>query len=185
MNGTHSTHRGDGRNGGDNNDTFGEVANNNDIRNNNDGGGGDTGEPQIQQAPPNNPQQNNQEERALFRFSTEGILPAWLPIPAFSFEVVRRDNQAVAQNPDNGGLQRFLRRGGQAEVVNTDDANTNNQNERNREQQPQQSFWRRLLILAGAVPMSPEEEAMAIEQLVGKCSLMCQFSYFFHSINQI
>ena len=32
----------------------------------------------------------NPAERPLFRFSTEGILPAWLPIPAFSFEVVRR-----------------------------------------------------------------------------------------------
>mmetsp|Transcript_25625 Transcript_25625/g.51336 ORF Transcript_25625/g.51336 Transcript_25625/m.51336 type:complete len:1008 (-) Transcript_25625:198-3221(-) len=169
INGTHAPQRDGGGNSGNNNNnnTFGDPTNNNDIHNNNNnGGGGDAGEPQIQQARPNNLQQNNPEERALFRFSTEGILPAWLPIPAFSFEVVRRDNQAVAQNPENGGLQRFLRRGGEAEVVNTDTANNNNPEERNQERQPQPSFWRRLLILAGAVPMSPEEEAMAIEQLV-------------------
>ena len=36
------------------------------------------------------------------------------------------------------------------------------------QEQPQQgtSFWRRLLILLGAIPMSPEEEAIALEQLV-------------------
>jgi len=31
-----------------------------------------------------------QEGSRLFRLSSEGILPAWVPLPAFSFEVVRR-----------------------------------------------------------------------------------------------
>ncbi len=128
--------------------------------------GGEIGDDQqLQQAPPNNPQPNDPEERALFRFSTEGILPAWLPIPAVSFEVVRRDNQAVAQNPETGGLQGFLRRGGEA--ANNNNAN-NGPGDRIQDDQPQQSFWRRVLIMIGVMPMSPEEEAMSIEQLVGE-----------------
>lgn len=43
--------------------------------------------------------------------------------------------------------------------------------EQQQRQQGEASFWRRLLILLGAIPMSPEEEAMALEQLVGKLSL--------------
>eukprot|EP00536_Pseudo-nitzschia_multiseries_P005086 jgi/Psemu1/189730/e_gw1.92.89.1 len=69
-------------------------------------------------------------ERALFRFSTEGILPAWVPVPAFSFEVVRR--------PPLGAPR----------------------------QQPEMPFLQRLLTLTGLMPMSPEEEARALGQLV-------------------
>jgi hypothetical protein len=99
-------------------------------------------------------------ERALFRFSTEGILPTWMPLPAFSFEVVRRptrqDQQPAAPRmPRNN---------------NTTAANNNNNNNNNRNAQPpnqhQQSFLRRLLLFAGAVPMSPEEEARALTNLV-------------------
>jgi hypothetical protein len=76
-------------------------------------------------------------DHALFRFSTEGILPAWLPLPAFSFEVVRRPQmgataaQGTAQDP-----------------------------------RQRQSFLRRLLLLSGTVSLTPEEEALAMEQLV-------------------
>ena len=124
--------------------------------------------------PNNNNNNTNLNEQSLFRFSTEGILPAWLPVPAFAFEVVRRETPALAeQNNGNtvGGLQRFFRRGGQIE----DDINDNDpvnggqaqqQQQQPQQQQQQQSFWRRLFILAGAIPMSPEEEAMALEQLV-------------------
>lgn len=167
LNGMHTPHRDDLRHDGN---AGGNTTNNNNANNN--GPGVDPGDlqPQAQQ-PPNNQQPNNAGERALFRFSTEGILPEWLPIPAFSFEVVRRENQAAAPNPNPDGLQRFLRRGGEVEA-NTNDTNNNNNNQDGR---PQQSFWRR--ILAGAIPMSLEEEALAIEQLVGKaqCVLCIAF----------
>lgn len=115
------------------------------------------------------PANQNLNEQSLFRFSTEGILPAWLPVPAFAFEVVRRETPALADHNNGnggGGLQRFFRRGGQV------DADDNNQGEARpgQDQQPQeeeqrQSFWRRLFLLAGAVSMSPEEEALALDQL--------------------
>ena len=89
----------------------------------------------------------NQNERALFRLSTEGLLPVWLPIPAFSFEVVRR----------------FPAGAPEAEVV-APPPPINNVNRPEQAQEP--SFFRRLLVLAGAIPMSPEEEAAAISQLV-------------------
>lgn len=78
-------------------------------------------------------------ERALFRLSTEGLLPNWLPIPAFSFEVVRRFPNGT-EGPDNEQRQE-------------------------QEQETPPSFWRRFLILAGAIPMSPEEESIALNHL--------------------
>ena len=96
---------------------------------------------------------------------------------AFVFEVVRRETTAVVEpNPSpKGGWQRFFRRGGAVQVA---DANNDGNNQGNNEQaqlqeqkQPQRetSFWRRLLILVGAIPMSPEEEVMALEQM-GFCA---------------
>jgi hypothetical protein len=85
-------------------------------------------------------------EHALFRFSTENILPAWMPVPAFSFEVVRRPPIANADPPA-------------ADQQQQQDANRNNDPAR-------PSFFRRLLIMAGAIPMSPEETAMYLDQLV-------------------
>jgi hypothetical protein len=125
----------------------------------------------------NNPQLNT-VDTSLLRFSTEEWLPSWLPIPAFSFEVVRRETPVVdrERNPNPGGWQRFFRRGGQVEANNgngdqDDDDNVQAQPQGQQQQQQQQqqqgtSFWRRLLILLGAIPMSPEEEAIALEQLV-------------------
>lgn len=112
-------------------------------------GGGDA----VQQA-------NEPGEHALFRFSTEGILPAWLPLPAFSFEVVRRapatadppaghDANAAANNNNAGGGER-----------------PNIEQRQQHLDQAQQSFLRRIMQLAGAMPMSAEEEARALEQLV-------------------
>eukprot|EP00804_Cyclotella_cryptica_P017153 CCRYP_003373-RA/>CCRYP_003373-RA protein AED:0.01 eAED:0.01 QI:93/1/1/1/1/1/2/132/1013 len=112
---------------------------------------------------PNNQQTNqNVNEQSLFRFSTEGILPAWLPVPAFAFEVVRREAPALAEqnNGNVGGLRRFFRRGGE------EDATNGNQADGQQTQDRQTSFWRRLFVLAGAIPMSPDEEAAALEQLV-------------------
>lgn len=99
-----------------------------------------------------------QDERALFRFSTEGMLPAWLPIPAFSFEVVRRypagsdvmiganpSTQTSAENQSEQPLNTPIR----ADHVH---------------QHP--SMLRRFLTLSGAVPMSEEEENIAVAQLL-------------------
>ena len=103
----------------------------------------------------------NIEEQSLLRFSTEQLLPSWLPIPAFAFEVVRRESILVAEpNPNpEAGWQRFFRRGCQVQGEDAD-IDGNNQSQ----QEP--SFWRRVLIFVGAIPMSPEEEAVALEQLV-------------------
>jgi hypothetical protein len=110
----------------------------------------------------------NPVDTSLLRFSTEGWLPSWIPVPAFSFEVVRRETPVIVdRNPNPGGWQRFFRRGGQVEV--NDDGTAQAQPQEQQQQQEEQghtSFWRRLLILLGAIPMSPEEEAIAMEQLV-------------------
>ena len=103
---------------------------------------------------------NHRGERALFRFSTEGILPTWMPLPAFSFEVVRRPTPPrieTANNVNNANVNNNA--AGRMGAANT--SNVGNQNGNN-----QQSFFRRLLLLAGAVPLSPEEEARALGQLV-------------------
>ena len=116
-------------------------------------------------------------ERALFRFSTEGILPTWLPLPAFSFEVVRRPQPDITIPNNNNGT------GANADLNGNDEsAPENNRIARNGDSttqvatQPrvaaadgpreQPSLLRRLLILTGFVPMSPAEEASALEQLV-------------------
>jgi len=118
-------------------------------RNNTNNGGGDVGRQDIE--PLAGAQILNPNERPLFRFSTEGFLPAWLPLPALSFEVVRRP------------------------LVGTDaDGDTNatlpqpivQQQPQPQQPQPQLSYYRRLLALAGAISMSPEEEALAASQLV-------------------
>jgi hypothetical protein len=152
-------------------------------------------------------------ERALFRFSTEGILPTWLPIPAFSFEVVRRSPLGGAGGILDGGAQQQIQfitqqqpplpqenglmiaplpqndipqmdGGGQQDALfgvnGNGDSSTVQDNPippspipPQQEQLPQQqpdtpttSFLRRLLVLAGAIPMSPQEEARALTQLV-------------------
>jgi hypothetical protein len=69
-----------------------------------------------------------------------------MPVPAFSFEVVRRPPIANADPPA-------------ADQQQQQDANRNNDPAR-------PSFFRRLLIMAGAIPMSPEETAMYLDQLV-------------------
>jgi hypothetical protein len=74
-------------------------------------------------------------EHALFRFSTESIFPSWLPLPSFSFEVVRRPPLAVGADAEAPPPNR-------------------------------PSFLRRLFILIGVIPMSTEEEAMYLDQLV-------------------
>ena len=88
----------------------------------------------------NNAANANGGERALFRFSTEGFFPGWLPLPAFSFEVVRRPLHA------------------------NENAGNNFNNENDVGDRP--SILRRILLVSGLVPMSAEEEATALDQLL-------------------
>jgi len=137
----------------------------------------------------------NPNERPLFRFSTEGFLPPWLPIPAFSFEVVRRPHTGIDTGGDTNVAPLQQPRAHQQQEIEIINANQTEQLERPHDQiqdpqqnveqlqeneqqpqpqpqpppqqpQPEHSFFRRLLTFAGAAPMSPEEEALAILQLV-------------------
>lgn len=103
-------------------------------------------------------------EDALFRFSTENILPAWLPLPAFSFEVVRRQPATAEPADDAAALDAVAV--GDGAGANANRAVAENAAVVNAEPQQQQSLLRRVLVLAGVIPMSPEEEALALEQLV-------------------
>ena len=97
-------------------------------------------------------------DQALFSFSTEALLPNWIPLPALSFEIVRRpptNNNATA-------ARRERRAAPQAAGANNGPQQQNQQ----QRQQGEMPFWRRLLILSGAIPMSAEEEQTALEQLV-------------------
>jgi hypothetical protein len=112
-------------------------------------------------------------EHALFRFSTEGILPVWLPIPAFSFEVVRRQSAAAPLAPAPVALA-APQQPPPEEAEDDNDRNTDvppppqgpDHPAPPQQQQAQPSFLRRFLVLAGAIPLSPEEEARALAQLV-------------------
>jgi hypothetical protein len=110
-------------------------------------------------------------ERALFRFSTEGILPAWLPLPAFSFEVVRRPPaENTAANTNTNAVNSIVSNNAIGPEINTNAGSGGDATQA--AQQPrmatrdQPSFLRRLFILTGILPMSAEEEASALEQLV-------------------
>jgi len=158
---------------------------------NNDGWGGNGGVEGVGDRQDNEPflgaEILNVNERPLFRFSTEGFLPTWLPIPAFSFEIVRRP-VAVTNGgaDDNGGLrpntaqnQQLQRQEQQPQEPQQNMEQLLQQPQQPQPQpqpqlqpqpqpQPQQSLFRRFLslALAGAVPMSPEDEALATMQLV-------------------
>ena len=115
---------------------------------------------------------NNAAEHALFRFSTEGVFPTWVPLPAFSFEIVRRPPTDLF---GDGNLNATTNQEGATEGGGENRAAPQPQQQQQQQQQPQQqqqqqrrepSFWRRLLVLAGALPMSPQEEQAALEQLV-------------------
>jgi hypothetical protein len=96
---------------------------------------------------------NGRDDRdALFRFSSEEVFPTWLPLPAFSFEVVRRPSAAPPAAPVETAAQQ--RQPQQQEPNNIED------------RPDRASLLRRLLVLAGAAPMAPEDEAAALDQLV-------------------
>ena len=106
-------------------------------------------------------------ERALFRFTTENMFPVWLPLPAFSFEVVRRPAMAVMLPQ-----RREAAAGGQVQNDDNNADNTDNNNavraagRNNNNAVAQPSFLRRLLLVSGIVQMTAEEERTALEQLV-------------------
>ena len=112
---------------------------------------------------------NMNAEDSIFRFSTEGLLPDWIPLPGFSFEIVRRpppSSPTVAANA--------------TPTMTTDGTNADEIGERqdqlppppamdrpNPQPQPaEQSVFRRIMLLAGFVQMTPEEEAVALDQLI-------------------
>lgn len=128
---------------------------NNNVPANENEGNNDANDNQVETVRAPVPNLGQQNERALFRLSTEGLFPQWLPIPQFSFEVVRRfppgmpeldtpntenDRQDEAQGQLNPGV----------EVQERDEP----------------SIWRRILTMAGALPMSQEEENSALASLV-------------------
>jgi hypothetical protein len=112
----------------------------------------------------------------LFRFSTEEVFPEWLPLPAFAFEVVRRPSATATPQPQQQLQQPHAAVAPAPQEHAHDPPNqqppVQNDGERGgdrqqREQEDRQSFLRRLLVLAGAVvPLTPEQEAIALEQLV-------------------
>ena len=110
-------------------------------------------------------------EHALFRFSTEGILPSWIPIPAFSFEVVRRPPTnstltATNDNNNNNNNRAENPNANNGDAPNNEDLAVVNNNTNNGQQGGEMSFWRRLFILTGIIPMTPQEEISALNQLV-------------------
>ena len=108
-------------------------------------------------------------EQALFRFSTEGILPIWV-LPAFSFEVVRR--RAVGAEVAAARVELDETDAIPVDPVtlapsNQQESNLETNNDQVEEQlEPQLSFIRRLMMLTRPIPMSPEEEARALNQLI-------------------
>jgi CUE domain len=102
---------------------------------------------------------------ALFRFSTEGMFPAWIPFPAVSFVVLRRPPMTAANGPVGADGEGNANRDTDEGIRNANRAE-NNEERRNGAAQQQQSLLRRLLLLAGAVPMTPAEELAALDQLV-------------------
>ena len=114
-------------------------------------------------------------DHALLRFSTEDILPDWLPVPAFSFEVVRRAAPApTATGPVliADGQNRLPRDvldeavADEGSVIGARPIPAAAEDPFVHQPQGTTSFLRRFLVLAGAIPMSPEEEARALGHLV-------------------
>eukprot|EP00592_Proboscia_alata_P023732 CAMPEP_0194414036 /NCGR_PEP_ID=MMETSP0176-20130528/12596_1 /TAXON_ID=216777 /ORGANISM="Proboscia alata, Strain PI-D3" /LENGTH=1081 /DNA_ID=CAMNT_0039217711 /DNA_START=153 /DNA_END=3398 /DNA_ORIENTATION=+ len=116
-------------------------------------------------------EQRRQGENALFRFSTEGILSSWLRLPALSFEIQRpsapvraligfsqpteTNERTIMGNHDTGSDTHFSIDRATANVSNRTAHSSNTA-----------SFARRFFQRIGIISLSPEEEAVALEQLV-------------------
>lgn len=114
----------------------------------------------------------------LFRFSTEGLFPSWIPLPAFSLEVVRRPIPhpplvttrlgRVNDDVNNEELRLPLERSG---IDHNQTSEVLNQNRTMQEEQDQrsvqQSLFHRFLVAAGITTnaLGPEEEEALVDQL--------------------
>jgi len=107
-------------------------------------------------------------ENALFRFSTEGLIPAWLPLPAISFEIVRRQPVVVdVSAPEMRQANDIAIAGnGTGGARETDEPAAEDIAEPLRGNHRSTSLLRRLLGIVFAPPMTPEEEETALAQLV-------------------
>jgi CUE domain len=111
---------------------------------------------------------NVNAEDSIFRFSTEGLLPDWIPLPGFSFEIVRRPPPS-SPTPTNVGVTMTA---DGTNVAETGEGQDQQPTARPNPQPPpaaapaEQSVFRRIMLLAGIVQMSPQEEAVALEHLI-------------------
>jgi hypothetical protein len=99
---------------------------------------------------------------ALFRFSTEGLLPQWIPLPAISFEIVRRQANSDVQYDTVG--ESTETRTDRAALV--DPAAAQESTTTSIENQRSGPFLQRLFGMVFAPPITPEEEDAAVSQLV-------------------
>ena len=63
---------------------------------------------QLQTQQQNQVQAEEPQEQALFRFSTEGVIPPWLPFPSYAFEIVRRHPPPPPEPPRPSSFRRVL-----------------------------------------------------------------------------
>lgn len=123
-----------------------------------------------------------EDERAIIQFSTEGILPAWLPVPAFSFEVVRQpplgpgtmaqsQNQQIlttthvsTQRTDQGAITSLNQEETSPELQTEYETEASQSEDENGHTRV--NFFQRVMLFMGYIPMSPEAEARALTQLV-------------------
>lgn len=97
--------------------------------------------------------QQGLDDTAIFRFSTEGFMPSWLPIPSFSFEVVRRQQTAPTAFATANNHEAELAEGQRPETI-TQDTSEN-----------EVGVLQRLFGFAFGPPLTPEEEEAAVVQL--------------------
>jgi len=115
----------------------------------------------------NNQHQQQQQQQVdpvvadlpVFRFSTDGIFPAWIPIPAFSFEIVRRPNPNVAP----------ALRAGTIMDIGGNNNNTIQQQQGNGLQlddnDDEAGLFDRIFNMFAASPMTAEQERAALNHL--------------------
>jgi hypothetical protein len=112
---------------------------------------------------------NVNAEDSIFRFTTEGLLPDWIPLPGFSFEIVRRPSPTNVASTNTNTTTDGTNVVETGTVQLPDQPPPSTANERAPNPVPpaaEQSVFRRIMLLAGLVHMTPEEEAVALEQLM-------------------
>ena len=97
--------------------------------------------------------QQGLDDTEIFRFLTEAFIPSWLPIPLFSFEVVRRQQTAPTAFTTANNHEAELAEGQRPETI-TQDTSEN-----------EVGVLQRLFGFAFGPPLTPEEEEAAVVQL--------------------